>query len=222
MPSQISNVAVAKTLCMMNDGTCWTQNSLESGQFQPGTYIDIFIVQKVIFIKSVQTLKHRPSEQHKHPAHPIWMNQVKFRGVVSLRKPGEDFFENFLWRWKCSDTVFNFARWSIHQWRHNTHLKIGKAAQQNRKRADIKANIRIDNTKIVSSGATERVIMVGAKSFWFQISDDDDRIKKISAIKRQTFINIECKKQFNALALAMLMDILHQQGNQIDLSMADD
>ena len=68
----------------MHDGNSWYKPDVVASEPEAGAEVDVFVVQTVTDVKSVNRYKGVPSKQHEHAGYPVWRNTLVTDFIISL------------------------------------------------------------------------------------------------------------------------------------------
>src|ERR1035437_4627289 len=101
-------------------------------------------------------------------------------------------------------TVFYGAVFAQHEWGDDSDRRIINAREQSSKWVAREPDIRIQYTEILPASLSKGLIMISAKARRNDVSNDLYRVRKTVQGRRQRFLHIKRKNQFNVQIPTML------------------
>ena len=221
MPFQVNQITVTGALCRMHGLLRGYQQDTETRAIQTPTQVNIFVIQKITFIKSTHKTKQRCPEYHEHATDPVWMQWLSGNGIFHVGAPKKGFLQNADRCRKSARTVFDLPRWRNDQRANNADGFILQLPNQSMPWVPHQTNVRIEHAKISAAGHGGGGIMICGITLSHRIMDGCNGKRKKSRIKRQGFRHIYSQQHFNP-GIAMSNNIRQQCSNQVPLAVADD
>lgn len=212
---------MAGALSVMNGGRPGTQRDPISCKLQAFTKINIFVIQKIIFIKTVHCFEYIPMKQHEHPGHPVGIDDLISNQIVGVNFFAEKFFCNQEKSWKFSGAVGDFKPGIQNEGGDDTDFRIIENIQQDWEWVFPQPNVGIDDAEVLGAARFKCRVVVVTEPFGLPVPDRADLEGHRHWIERQFFGQVKRKRDLNTGSAAVL-EVTEKGFNQMALTVTDD